>query len=153
MGDKSTILRFLLVGVGNTLVGLISIFTAKGLFGMGDVAANAFGYSIGITVSFTLNRAWTFRHSGSIANTLMLFLLVQAIAYLINLICVLFLIDQGVNGYLAQTLGIAPYTVVSYIGSRYLAFAEPKVTVQSAGPTETPLGKPDKEATCEIRRN
>ena len=152
MAHRTTILRFLLVGVGNTLVGLVSIFGAKGLLGMGDVAANAFGYCIGFFVSFTLNRAWTFQHGGSVSKSLKLFLLVQAVAYLVNLLCVVFLIELGVNSYLAQTLGIAPYTIVSYLGSRYLAFATPNSADGNAHPSGAPLGTTEKIISLEERR-
>lgn len=152
MAHRTTILRFLLVGVGNTLVGLGSIFGAKGVLGMGDVAANAFGYSIGVAVSFTLNRAWTFQHGGSVSKSLKLFLLVQVAAYFVNLLCVLLLIDSGVNTYLAQALGIAPYTIVSYLGSRYLAFATPNGAGGNAHPSGAPLGTTDKIIPLKERR-
>ncbi len=30
----------------------------------------------------------------------------------------------GINSYLAQTIGIVPYTVVFYLGSRYYVFTQ-----------------------------
>ena len=152
MAHRTTILRFLLVGVGNTLVGLGSIFGAKALLGMGDVAANAFGYGIGVAVSFTLNRAWTFQHGGSVSKSLKLFLLVQVAAYFVNLLCVLLLIDSGANTYLAQALGIAPYTIVSYLGSRYLAFATPNSACGNAHPSGDSLGITDRIIPLKERR-
>lgn len=121
-----TAVRFLFVGIANTLVGLGAIFAAKGIFGMGDVAANVFGYGIGLLFSFSLNRYWTFGHSGPVVRAILAFLIVQAAAYSLNLVCVLSLIENGLDSYIAQALGIPPYTVVSYLGSRYLAFAPDK---------------------------
>lgn len=114
--------RFLLVGVVNTLVTLTLIFLAKGLFGIGDAVANLIGYAFGLLMSFALNRQWTFKHNGAVARSLPAFLGVQAVAYVLNLSCVLVLIDLGMNGYLAQISGIPPYTLVSYFGSRYVVF-------------------------------
>ena len=152
MTHRTTILRFLLVGVGNTLVGLGLIFGAKGILGVGDVAANAFGYSVGVAISFTLNRAWTFQHGGSVSKSFKLFLLVQAIAYLANLLCVMLLIDSSVNAYLAQALGIAPYTMVSYLGSRYLVFTTPSSDCENTYPCKAALVTSDKIISLEESR-
>lgn len=114
--------RFLLVGFANTLAALAIIFLAKGIFGIGDAASNLIGYTFGLLMSFALNRQWTFKHDGSVARSLPAFLGVQIVAYLLNLSFVLFLIDFGMNSYLAQILGIPPYTLVSYFGSRHIAF-------------------------------
>ena len=126
MTHSATALRFMLVGIVNTLVGLGSIFAAKGIFGIGDVAANAIGYGIGLLVSFSLNRSWTFRHNGPVVRAIVAFLIVQAAAYSLNLACVLGMIEYGIDSYLAQALGMPPYMVVSYLGSRYFAFAPGK---------------------------
>jgi putative flippase GtrA len=123
VNQSGTLARFLLVGVMNTLTTLSLIFLAKGWMGLGDAAANALGYAVGLTLSFILNRRWTFRHQGSISRSLPAFLAVQALAYLLNLTCVLSLIELGVNAYLAQAMGIPPYTLASYLGSRYLVFS------------------------------
>lgn len=119
----ATLLRFLFVGVANTLFGLLVIYACKWLLHFGDAAANLTGYLCGLMLSFLLNRSWTFRHRGAVLPALGLFLLVFAIAYVANLVCVLALIcHYGVNAWLAQALGILPYTIVFYLGSRYLAF-------------------------------
>jgi putative flippase GtrA len=55
-----TLMRYLLVGVANTLVGLSTIYFAMYILQLGVVSANAFGYSIGILLSFALNKTWTF---------------------------------------------------------------------------------------------
>lgn len=116
-------LKFLVVGVANTLVGLAVIYLCKWLFVFGDVLANVCGYAVGLAVSFALNRNWTFRHRGRVNQALVRFLAVFVVAYVCNLVVVLALIRHwGVNAYLAQALGIVPYTLVSYLGSRYFAF-------------------------------
>ena len=123
MGQVPTVVRFVLVGMVNTLVGLALIYAAKWFMGAGDVAANAFGYSVGMLVSFTLNRTWTFAHRGPAGRAFLTFLAVQGVAYGMNLVCVMGLIAYGIDSYVAQAFGVPPYTIVSYLGSRYLAFA------------------------------
>jgi putative flippase GtrA len=120
---RKPFLRFLSVGVVNTLVGLSIIYAAKALFGMGDGWANASGYAVGLCVSFTLNRQWTFAHRGAVAPAALRFLMVAAVAYAMNLLTVMLCIHGlGINSYIAQALGIPPYTVTSYVLSRLWAF-------------------------------
>jgi putative flippase GtrA len=104
-------------------VGLSVIYIIKWFGLLDDVLANACGYTVGLITSFFLNRTWTFRHSGALLPAAIRFLLVFALAYLINIGVVLILIHQfDVNSYLAQALGVPPYTAIFYIGSRYFAF-------------------------------
>lgn len=115
-------LKFLIVGVGNTAVGISVIFLIKWIGGT-DIVANVFGYMAGLTLSFTLNRKWTFRHSGTVLSGTLRFLAVFGIAYMANLFTVLSLIKiDHVNSYLAQILGMLSYTVTFYLGARFYAF-------------------------------
>jgi putative flippase GtrA len=119
-----SLLRYLVVGLVNTSVGLTVIFLCKGLFGFGDIVANAVGYGIGIVVSFAMNKRWTFAFDGAAMPALARFLGVVVLAYLANLSVVLLLIALGADAFLAQTLGILPYTLVGYAGSRFFVFTE-----------------------------
>ena len=117
------LLRFLAVGVVNTLVGLGTTYALMGLAGFGEAPANAGGYAVGLTCSFLLNRRWTFAHEGPVLPALLRFGLVFGVAYLANLATVLTAVrGLGLNPYLAQALGVPPYTALFYLGSRYFAF-------------------------------
>jgi polyisoprenyl-phosphate glycosyltransferase len=118
-----SLLKFLLVGSVNTLVGISAIYLLKWLMEASDAAANAGGYLVGLTASFTLNRRWTFRHAGALLPAATRFIAVFAVAYVANLFTVLTLIQEfGINGYLAQAMGVLPYTTLFYLGSRHIAF-------------------------------
>ena len=115
--------RFVLVGLVNTFTGLSVIYGMKAILAAGDVLANLVGYAIGLCVSFILNRTWTFRHEGHIAPAAVKFLLVFAVAYVTNLTVVLVCIHWiGLNSYLAQAMGIPPYTIVFFLLSRFFVF-------------------------------
>lgn len=115
--------KFLGVGVVNTLVGLLVIYSAKWFFNFGNVYANALGYSVGLLVSFTLNSRWTFAHRGPRLPALVKFLLVSLVAYGMNLLTVMVAIHYiGLNDYIAQALGVPPYTLTSFLASKYLVF-------------------------------
>lgn len=115
--------RFLSVGIANALVGLSVIYLAKWYFRADNFTANAIGYSVGLLVSFTLNSRWTFAYLGPRLPAMAKFLLVALVAYGMNLLTVMIAIHfMGLNDYLAQALGIPPYTVTSYLASKYLVF-------------------------------
>jgi putative flippase GtrA len=122
-------LRFLCVGVVNTFVGLAIIYVCKYFGGLDDLGANAIGYAVGICVSFILNRRWTFSHRGAIAPAAIRFLIVSAIAYAVNLLTVMLCIHSfDLNSYLAQALGVPPYTLTAFALSRLWAFrTEPAI--------------------------
>ena len=115
--------RFLVVGVLNTMVGLLVIYSAKWFFAFGDVSANALGYVIGVIVSFVLNKSYTFKHQGDVLRSAIRFVVVFLVAYSVNLTTVLLAINvAGLDTYLAQALGIPPYTLTFFVLSRFYAF-------------------------------
>ena len=124
MTDTGSIyLRFAVVGMLNTGIGLGIIFFLKWIGGIGDAAANVAGYGAGLTAGFLLNRNWTFAHSGDCITAAGRFLAVFGVAYCANLGTVLVLVNQfGISGYVAQTIGVMPYAVLGYLGNRYFAF-------------------------------
>ena len=85
-----TLIRYLLVGVVNTLVGLGIIYLAMYFLQMDVASSNAFGYAIGIMVSFALNKKWTFDNQDHIVYSFLRYLLVLLVAYVTNLATVLF---------------------------------------------------------------
>jgi len=124
-----TLLRYLLVGVVNTLVGLGVIYFAMYYLHFQVVPANAIGYAVGILVSFALNKTWTFSSLDHVGYSFLRYLLVLAIAYVVNLATVLSASSHfDLNPYIAQALGIFPYTVIGFLGSRYFAFRTQKNT-------------------------
>ena len=118
-----SVARFAIVGFANTAVGLTVIYLLKSAATFGDVPANASGYAVGLSVSFVLNRKWTFGHSGPWIPAATRFCAVFAIAYLANLGTVILLVRRiGIDGYVAQAIGILPYSILFYVGSRLIAF-------------------------------
>jgi putative flippase GtrA len=118
-------LRFLSVGALNTLLGLAIIYLLMH-FGVEYRAANLIGYLVGFLVGFVLNRNWTFMHRGHWLASFARWAIVAGIAYGGNLATVVVLHRWlGIDARLAQLGGIPVYTVLSYAGGRYFAFASP----------------------------
>jgi putative flippase GtrA len=115
--------RFALVGVANSLAGLAAIYLCKLFVGLDNVSANMVGYGLGILVSFALNSAWTFQYSGAVLPAALRFALVFLVSYGTNLGLVLLLITHWlVNSYIAQAIGVLPYTITFYLLSKAFVF-------------------------------
>lgn len=115
--------RFAAVGLINTAIGLAAIYAVMFFFQSGAAIANAIGYVFGLAVSFLLNRTWTFNGNRPVAHVLPKYLLVVAIAYLLNLGVVLVAISYFfANPYFAQLLGVGIYTVCMFFGCRCFVF-------------------------------
>src|SRR3977135_3905498 len=118
--------RFGLVGVLHPLGGLLVLYGLKYVLATPDVAANLVGYAVGLTTSYTLNRRWTVAFRGPHRGPISRCILVTVVAYGANLALVcaaLYLF--AVNSYVAQAVGVIPYALVSYLGSRFFAFPAP----------------------------
>jgi putative flippase GtrA len=114
--------KFLVVGVLNTLLSLVIIFGLKYFLSLSDVIANFTGYVAGLICSFILNKKWTFNHTGRLTSTIFKFVLTFFIAYVANIIFVLFFIQAGVNAYSSHLLAMPIYTVIFYLGSKFFVF-------------------------------
>lgn len=122
-----TAVRFVLVGVLNTLTGLGIIYGLKYLLSMNDFAANLIGYSVGVLVSYTLNARWTFSFRGPLSGAVHRFVLLIIAAYLTNLAAVGIALQLfSVNSYIAQAAGILPYAAVTYFGAKFFVFRAAK---------------------------
>ncbi len=116
------LLRYMLVGCANTLIGLSVIFLAMAL-GLSPVPANAAGYAVGLIVSYLLNRRFTFRSRVPLGPGALRYAAVVACAYALNLAILLFALNVlAINAYIAQTFGVGVYFVAVYVGSSLFVF-------------------------------
>lgn len=123
--------RFGMVGVVNTAIGLAVIFGSIFFFNAGPALANAVGYGAGFLFSFVLNSLWTFGDKRFSAMLLPGYLLAATIAYLLNLSVVLLGTHYfGLSPYLVQLLGMGVYTLSMFFGCRWFVFkAQPRCGV------------------------
>ncbi len=126
--DK-TLVKFLLVGVCNTLVGSAVMFALYNFGGMSYWIASAANYIVGGAVSFFLNKYFTFQARGWSWKQVARFALNLAICYLLAygmakpLVELLFTSQPiRVQENAAMLAGICLYTVLNYFGQRWFAF-------------------------------
>ena len=80
---KHKLTRFVVIGVANNLVGY-AVFVVLSLFGVSAIPAMSVSYAMGMVISFTGNRKWTFGHRGSVVRALTRFLIANAVGYGLN---------------------------------------------------------------------
>ena len=128
----SSIPKFLLVGVGNTLLSMFLMFLLEGL---GYWPSTAIAYVAGAVMSFFLNRHFTFRSQETLGRSAIKFAVNVAVCYVLA-----YALAQPIAGWVLGYSGIAPiwqerltklggmalYTVLNYFGQRFFAFRKKK---------------------------
>lgn len=125
---EGSLLRFLLVGVGNTLLSAVVMLLLESL---GYWPSTAIAYVAGGLMSFFLNRSFTFRSSERIGRAAVKFAVNLAVCYVIAYALArpaaywaLGRMDVPVlwQERSAKLLGICLYTGLNYLGQRFFAF-------------------------------
>ena len=128
--DKK-LLKFILVGIVNTLVGTAIMFGLYNLAGCSYWVSSAANYVIGSILSYVLNKKFTFRHRGQIAQSALRFTGNIAACYLLayglakpTVRVILTGVTQQVQENIAMLAGMILFTGFNYLGQRYFVFGE-----------------------------
>lgn len=122
-----TLVRFLLVGLINTLIGLGSIYILL-LAGTGYWFSTLLGNAAGAVTSYFLNKAYTFKSSQPFIKSGLLFASLAASCYFISYSLskkLVLILDNHLAFYpetAAVLLGTVFYTVLNYLGQKYIVF-------------------------------
>ena len=120
-------LRFGAVGTVNSVIGLSAIWLGMWA-GLAPLAANAVGYAIGISISFALNRFWTFGvpQKDNAANSpteIIRFGLSFAASYSLNLFVVWLGLElTEVSPHLLQVFGMVTFSISFFVLCRAWVF-------------------------------
>ena len=122
--EHARIVRFLMTGVLNTLLGYL--FIASFVFlGTGPFIANLLGFGLGLSVSYTLNKRLVFSDVAAKPFQGIKYICAFLIAYATNLLVLSALLGMlNVNEYLAQFIAIMSYALIMYILLRYFVFTD-----------------------------
>ena len=119
--EGKRIIRFLIVGLGNTLFGY-SIYATFILL--------VTSYSIAILLATIVGVVFNFFTIGSIVfksfdwSKIYLFVMVYCGSYGINVFCLYLLIGYGVNSLVAGAISLPLVAAVTYIGLKFLVFSK-----------------------------
>ncbi len=124
-----TMLKFLLVGVLNTLVGCGLMFLLYNVAGCSYWFSSAANYVVGSIVSFFLNKYFTFKQTRWSWGQLWRFIVNVAVCYFLAYglakPLVLYLLSGQpvkVQENVAMLVGMVLYTGFNYLGQRFFAF-------------------------------
>ncbi|WP_232284445.1 GtrA family protein [Bacillus timonensis] len=110
----------------NTFVGLLSIFLLLHVVGLSYWLSTFLGNSIGATVSYVLNRRFTFGSKTSFARSIPLFIAVifscYFLSFSISKLAAEFLFTTHTNE-VAVLLGTGLYTITNYLGQKHIVFS------------------------------
>lgn len=127
------LLKFLLVGVVNTLVGSAIMFGLYNLAGCSYWVSTAANYLLASILSFFLNKYFTFQNREKSASQVLRFALNVAACYLLAYgiakpLCLHLLADAGtaVRDNVSMLVGMCLFTGFNYLGQRFFAFAQKK---------------------------
>lgn len=133
--------RFLLVGVVNTIVGLSSMYLFLNGCSFSYWVSTFLGNVIGACVSYILNRSFTFKSNAAVGTSMLRFAIVILICYFISYFLgekiALFLFSQisFLGTKYAQDaavlFGTGIYTITNYLGQRLFVFKQRQTAEQS----------------------
>ena len=124
----ASIPKFLLVGVGNTLLSAVLMILLEGL---GYWSSTAIAYVAGAVMSFFLNRKFTFQSEAEMGRSAVKFAINVAVCYVLAYSIAqplgsMILGAMGVKDVWLERLtklgGMGLYTILNYFGQRFFAF-------------------------------
>lgn len=129
----ATFLRFILVGVVNTLVGTAIMFFCFNVLAWSYWISSALNYIVGSIVSYLLNKRYTFQQKGHDLYTILKFIMNITICYVLAysfakplVTWLLSGLSTNVQGNIALLVGMVLFVAFNYIGQRFWAFSQKK---------------------------
>ena len=126
--DK-TFLRFIIVGVINTLFGTAIMFVFYNVFGLSYWLSSASNYFFGSILSYFLNKYFTFRYKKRDWKVVGRFVLNISVCYLIAYGAAKPLVRELLSGTsstiqenVAMLCGMCLFVALNYLGQRFFAF-------------------------------
>jgi len=128
-------LKFLGVGVINTLIGYSLIFLFLNIIKLDYWISTFLGNSIGAIVSYVLNKKFTFNSKAAIPSSMLRFIAVISICYLVayglsylisNMLPLITkqTISVLIIENIAVIVGMGFYTILNFLGQKYFVFRE-----------------------------
>ncbi len=119
------LLKYLLVGVANTLLGYAIIFACMYLLGLSAELSNVIGYGLGLVISYAMHRNFTFNSTQRRDTEAVRFVAVFAVAYLLNLGTLMLLIHRfDAHEGAAQIVAGVVYVGASFVMQKFYVFRQ-----------------------------
>lgn len=126
-----TTIKFIIVGIINTVVGTSVMFILYNIFSVGYWMSSAANYIIGSIVSYFLNKYFTFQNREKSFKQIILFVINISLCYLIAYgvakPMVAFILNQyneKIQGNISMLVGMGLFVILNYFGQRLVAFRQ-----------------------------
>ena len=126
----ATFLKFMLVGVVNTLVGTAVMFFCFNVLAWSYWVSSALNYMVGSIVSYLLNKRYTFQQKGNDWHTVWKFIVNVSVCYVLAyglakpfVAWLLSGVTTNIQGNAALFVGMVLFVGFNYIGQRFWAFS------------------------------
>ena len=113
-----TMIKFILVGIVNTAVGMGTMFICYNFFHLSYWVSSASNYVVGSIVSYFLNKYFTFQNKSTVC-----YLVAYGVAKPLA-IWAFSSFDKGIQDNIAMLAGSVFFVGLNYIGQRFWAFKE-----------------------------
>lgn len=127
--DKK-LLKFLIVGVINTIIGMCIMFSLYNLLGCTYWVSSSLNYIITSVFSFFLNKYFTFSNYQSDYKQVIRFILNILVCYIIAYglakpLCLLLLSNNSkiIQDNVSMLVGMCIFTSLNYLGQRFFTFS------------------------------
>lgn len=124
-----TFIKFVIVGVINTVVGTAVMFVAYNIFHLSYWISSAANYIIGSICSYFLNKYFTFQNKDKSPIIIIKFIINITVCYLVayggaKRIILWMLADLPTNlqDNIAMVCGMGLFVILNYFGQRFFAF-------------------------------
>lgn len=135
--DRNTFVKFLMVGIVNTITGTLIMFVFYNVFHLSYWVSSASNYFFGSIVSYLLNKYFTFKYHEKGWWSLIRFTINIIVCYFLAYgiakpLMVWMLSDYStiVQENVSMLLGMCLFVVFNYLGQRFFAF-KPKESLQT----------------------
>ncbi len=123
LGEWRHIIKFCIVGGMGYIVNLAVFYVLEHWGGLHYLVASTISYFGAWVLNFVLNRQWTFqKHKDAIAPQAAKYFIASALGWCVNEIVLVAFVHGGVGHVLAQAIGIAASTPVTFLITRGWAF-------------------------------
>lgn len=126
--DK-TFLKFIMVGIVNTLFGTVIMFTAYNFFQLGYWVSSALNYIFGSILSYCLNKCFTFQNKEKVIKNIWKFFanifVCYFVAYGLAKPFIKFLFSSTeviIQDNISMFAGMCIFVVLNYCGQRFFVF-------------------------------
>ena len=146
MKIDGTVIRFIIVGIINTLFGTAIMFVFYNVFHLSYWISSASNYFFGSILSYFLNKGYTFKYGKADFKSIARFTVNILICYLLAYGIAKPTVRQLLEGYgkaiqenTAMMVGMVLFVGLNYLGQRFFAFKKDN-TVDEQGPRQSHEG-------------